>query len=46
MHPPIEQQAVLLQPVDEHAAAAAFLEFIAGPEGRAIIRAQGYEVAD
>ena len=46
MHPPIEQQAVLLGPGQGHAAAAAFLEFVAGPEGRAIIRAQGYEVID
>jgi molybdate transport system substrate-binding protein len=43
MHEPIEQQAILL---DETDAARAFLEFLASSEGRAIIRAHGYEVPD
>ena len=46
MHSPIEQQAVLLSPGAGNEVATAFLEFVAGPEGRAIIRAQGYEVPD
>ena len=46
MHPPIEQQAVLLQRPGDNAIGAAFLEFIRGPEGRAIIRSSGYEVPD
>ena len=46
MHPPIEQQAILLQSAADDDAAIAFLDFVAGPEGRAIIRAQGYEVGD
>ena len=46
MHPPIEQQAILLQSAADNGAAIAFLDFVAGPEGRAIIRAQGYEVKD
>lgn len=46
MHPPVEQQAILLRTAADNATAIAFLEFVAGPEGRAIIRAQGYEVTD
>ncbi len=46
MHPPIEQQAVLLQRPGDNAIGVAFLEFIRGPEGRAIIRSSGYEVPD
>ena len=46
MHAPIEQQAVLLKQGAASEVAAAFLEFVGGPEGRAIIRAQGYEVPD
>lgn len=46
MHPPIEQQAILLQSGVNDDGAIAFLEFLAGPEGRAIVRAQGYEVGD
>ena len=46
MHAPIEQQAILLRPGEGNEVATAFLEFVAGPEGRAIIRAQGYQVAD
>ena len=46
MHAPIEQQAVLLSPGAGNEVAVAFLEFVAGAQGRAIIRAQGYEVPD
>jgi molybdate transport system substrate-binding protein len=46
MHPPIEQQAILLRSAADNDAAIAFLAFVAGPQGRAIIRARGYEVAD
>lgn len=46
MHPPIEQQAILLTQGAGDEVTTAFLEFVAGPEGRAIIRAQGYEVPD
>jgi molybdate transport system substrate-binding protein len=46
MHAPIEQQAVLLQRPGGNDIGMAFLEFVRGPEGRAIIRAQGYEVPD
>ena len=46
MHPPIEQQAILLTHGADNKTALAFLEFVGGPEGRAIIRAQGYEVPD
>ncbi len=45
-HPPIEQQAILLRHGAGDEIAVAFLEFIGGPDGRAIIRAQGYEVRD
>lgn len=41
MHDPIEQQAILLQ---DSEAARAFGAFLAGDDGRAIIRAHGYEV--
>ena len=46
MHPPIEQQAILLGTPDDNTIAAAFLEFLAGPEGKAIVTAHGYGVAD
>ncbi len=45
-HPPIEQQAILLGKDGGNDIAAEFLDFVSGPEGRAIIRAQGYEVPD
>jgi molybdate transport system substrate-binding protein len=45
-HPPIEQQAILLKQGAGTEVAAAFLEFVGGPAGRAIIAAQGYEVPD
>lgn len=43
-HSPIEQQAVLLKPGADNAAARAFLEFLKGAEAKAIIRRYGYEV--
>lgn len=43
MHDPIEQQAIQISDDD---VAQAFLEFLRGPDGRAIIRAHGYEVPD
>jgi len=39
LHPPIEQEAVLLRDVP---AARALIEFVKGPEGREIIRSYGY----
>lgn len=44
LHAPIDQQAVLLKPGAADPAATAFLSFLKGPEARAIIRRQGYEV--
>jgi len=41
---PIEQQAVLLKTGAGNRAATAFLQFLKGPEARAIIRRYGYEV--
>jgi molybdate transport system substrate-binding protein len=46
MHAPIEQQAILLRAGDDSEAARAFLAFLRGAEGRAIVRAHGYDVAD
>lgn len=43
-HTPIDQQAVLLKTGADSAAAKAFLQFLEGPEARAIIRRYGYEV--
>jgi molybdate transport system substrate-binding protein len=43
-HAPIVQQAVLLKPGADDAAAKAFLAFLKGPQARAIIRRYGYEV--
>jgi len=43
-HAPIVQQAILLQPGRDSAAAKAFLAFLKGPAAKAIIRTYGYEV--
>jgi len=43
-HTPIDQQAVLLAPGRDSAAAKAFLGFLKGPQARAIIKRYGYEV--
>lgn len=42
-HTPIDQQAVLLKTGADNAAAKAFLQFLKGPEAKAIIRRYGYE---
>lgn len=44
LHSAILQQAVMLQPGKETAAAAAFLEFLQGEHARSIIRRFGYNV--
>jgi molybdate transport system substrate-binding protein len=44
LHAPIEQQAILLTPGKEDAAAKAFLAFLKGPQARAIIERYGYGV--
>jgi molybdate transport system substrate-binding protein len=41
---PIEQQAILLAPGRDSAAAKAFLAFLQGPQATAIIKRYGYEV--
>lgn len=46
LHPPIEQQAILLQPGTGSEAARAFIAFLQGGEGREIVRAHGFEVPD
>jgi molybdate transport system substrate-binding protein len=43
-HAPIEQQAILLSPGRDSAAAKAFLAFLKGPQAVAIIKKYGYEV--
>jgi molybdate transport system substrate-binding protein len=43
-HAPIEQQAVLLKPGQDDAAARAFLAFLKGPEARQVIRKFGYGI--
>lgn len=42
-HTPIEQSAVLLKAGADNAAAKAFLQFLKGPEAKAIIKRYGYE---
>lgn len=44
MHAPIAQDAVLLKAGAESSAARAFLDFLRGPEARAVIVAFGYDV--
>ena len=43
-HAPIDQQAILLYPGQNNAAAKAFLAFLKGPQAVAIIKKYGYEV--
>jgi molybdate transport system substrate-binding protein len=43
-HAPIDQQAILLSPGRDNAAAKAFLAFLKGPQAVAIIKKYGYEV--
>jgi molybdate transport system substrate-binding protein len=43
-HAPIDQQAILLYPGQNNAAAKAFLTFLKGPQAVAIIKKYGYEV--
>jgi len=45
-HEPINQSAVLLERGRQNPAALEFIEFLAGPEARAIIRSGGYEVPE
>jgi molybdate transport system substrate-binding protein len=44
LHDPIEQQAVLLKRAASNTAATAFLRFLAGEEGRALVVRAGYDV--
>ena len=44
LHKPIDQGAVLLSTGEKNPAARAFLQFLKGPEAKAIIRRYGYEV--
>lgn len=44
LHPPLLQQAVLLTPGRENAAARAFLQFLAGDGAKTILRRYGYTV--
>ena len=44
-HPPLEQQAVLLQRAEDNAAAQAFMRFLRDTEARDIIVSSGYAVA-
>lgn len=46
LYRPIRQDAVLLERAAENPAAVAFLEFLRGPEARAIIERYGYALAD
>jgi molybdate transport system substrate-binding protein len=43
-HSPIDQQAILLYPGQNNAAAKAFLAFLKGPQAVAIVKKYGYEV--
>lgn len=44
LHAPLRQDAALLAPGRQHAGARAFLDFLKGPQARAIIRDHGYEL--
>jgi molybdate transport system substrate-binding protein len=44
LHPPIEQQAVLLARGADDPAAKAFLGFLRGPSGRALVERSGYSL--
>lgn len=46
LYEPIRQDAVLLETGQDNAAAVAFLDFLKGPEARAIIERYGYALAD
>jgi molybdate transport system substrate-binding protein len=43
-YPPIDQQAILLFTGQKNPAARAFLDFLKGPQARAVIKRYGYEV--
>ena len=45
LHAPIRQDAALLAPGKDQAAAAALLAYLRGDTARAIIRAHGYELS-
>jgi molybdate transport system substrate-binding protein len=44
LYRPLEQQAVLLRAGERDEAARAFLQFVRGPRGRALIERAGYAV--
>jgi molybdate transport system substrate-binding protein len=44
MHAPIQQDAVLLNPGKDNAAAAALLQYLQGDQAKAVIRSFGYEL--
>ena len=44
MHAPLQQDAVLLNPGKDNAAAVAFLKYLQGDQAKAVIRAFGYEL--
>ena len=44
LYAPIDQGAILLSTGDKNPAARAFLQFLRGPEAKAIIRRYGYQV--
>ena len=46
LYAPIEQQAVLLEEGADNPAAGEFLAFLKGAEGRAVIRAAGYDLTE
>ncbi len=44
MHAPLQQDALLLNPGKDNAAAVAFLKYLQGDQAKAVIRAFGYEL--